>query len=1159
MKILAIRGCNLASLAGEFEIDLARGALGGAGVFAIVGNTGAGKSTLLDALCVALFDRTPRLTNHSRVVVGRGAEDPAALGAQDVRTLLRRGAAQGWAEVDFESGDARRYRARWSVRRARGHVDGTLQAQQVTLTALDGGERLGGTKTETLHAIQSRLGLSFEQFRRSALLAQGEFAAFLRAEGKDRSELLERMTGTEIYSRLSIAAHLRATLAEQRLAAGRTAALAIAVLDDDARRAAEAELAVAEDAKRAARARHAAAEEAARWVAEATRRAAALSAATAEALAAESALVAADPLRAELELRRRAEALRAPWEDTERAERQASIASAELASARGAEDAAVEQAAALGERARVLTELVAPLRDARIAAGLVERSAPAPAPARANAIGSRDAHVDATWLLQHRGLADEVARWAELDARFAAHASTMDAIVVLDRELAEHAIAGTRLAAARDAAATERQQAAAKHAEVQRKADSFQKRRGLSLDAARRQEDEARTRLAEVDRLAAIAEDAGAAHAEAIACASRSVELDGEAAVDRAARLEAEAHLATARTLRAERTRTLDELRRAAGYEHARTELVDGEPCPLCGATEHPWRDRGAFDELIAAATARLVEVGEALDAGTATIATLDARGSARDAERARLAAQRVAADAEITRVTAAWAEHLTALGELSLVRDPSGAEAERLARELRAAAVKRLEEARTTRSATEAALKAAAEAQAEVQLCQANLDALAATLAELERRRADLASTIERLQGQRTERAARLAELGELLATAIASWTALTGGDRGMDVVVVRDGAPLRLDRQRAWIAEVVEGWRLRAEHVARAEAEVSTQLAVVAAELRDAEAARVEHAARRHELERRHAELAATLEAARRVLSAASSEAGVAIVELRGLLASDGAVASRIDALVDQLAALERALERARAIAAERRALADAHAAARPPAAELDSVRVTVEAAVAQSAELLAAAEAEVARRAALLAADTDARARRAAALAQLEAAEGEARIDQILGEVIGSHDGKRFRAFAQSLTLDGLLALANAHLDELAPRYQLERVPGHDLELQVIDRELGDEVRSVQSLSGGESFLASLALALGLSSMSAHDVRVRTLLIDEGFGTLDPATLDSALSVLDALQARGRQVGVISHVPQLVERVGACVRVVQRGGGRSEVVIA
>src|SRR5204863_7693867 len=87
VKILAIRGCNLASLAGEFEIDLARGPLGEAGVFAIVGNTGSGKSTLLDALCVALFDRTPRLTNHSTVKVGRGSDERALLGAQDVRTL----------------------------------------------------------------------------------------------------------------------------------------------------------------------------------------------------------------------------------------------------------------------------------------------------------------------------------------------------------------------------------------------------------------------------------------------------------------------------------------------------------------------------------------------------------------------------------------------------------------------------------------------------------------------------------------------------------------------------------------------------------------------------------------------------------------------------------------------------------------------------------------------------------------------------------------------------------------------------------------------------------------------------------------------------------------------------------------------------------------
>ena len=95
----------------------------------------------------------------------------AKLGAADVRGILRRGATAGYAEVDFESDDRRRYRARWSVRRARGKSDGALQGQELGLTALDTGEVLGGKKTETLVAIRQRLGLSFDQFRRSVLLA----------------------------------------------------------------------------------------------------------------------------------------------------------------------------------------------------------------------------------------------------------------------------------------------------------------------------------------------------------------------------------------------------------------------------------------------------------------------------------------------------------------------------------------------------------------------------------------------------------------------------------------------------------------------------------------------------------------------------------------------------------------------------------------------------------------------------------------------------------------------------------------------------------------------------------------------------------------------------------------------------------------------------
>ncbi|MCA1975135.1 MAG: exonuclease, partial [Caenispirillum sp.] len=158
--------------------------------------------------------------------------------------------------------------------------------------------------------------------------------------------------------------------------------------------------------------------------------------------------------------------------------------------------------------------------------------------------------------------------------------------------------------------------------------------------------------------------------------------------------------------------------------------------------------------------------------------------------------------------------------------------------------------------------------------------------------------------------------------------------------------------------------------------------------------------------------------------------------------------------------------------------------------------------------------------------------------------------------LNDVIGSANGDKFRRFAQSLTLDRLLMLANRHLEELTARYVLQRAPGGELDLQVVDREMGDEVRGVGSLSGGERFLVSLALALGLASMSGERSLVESLFIDEGFGALDADSLDVALSALEALQATGRKVGVISHVQAMVDRIGVQIRVAKAGGGRSVV---
>jgi exonuclease SbcC len=138
---------------------------------------------------------------------------------------------------------------------------------------------------------------------------------------------------------------------------------------------------------------------------------------------------------------------------------------------------------------------------------------------------------------------------------------------------------------------------------------------------------------------------------------------------------------------------------------------------------------------------------------------------------------------------------------------------------------------------------------------------------------------------------------------------------------------------------------------------------------------------------------------------------------------------------------------------------------------------------------------------------------------------------------------------------MTLDVLLFYTNAHLKDLAKRYRLERVK-NSLGLQVIDQDMGDEVRSVHSLSGGESFLVSLALALGLASLSSQRVKVESLFIDEGFGSLDAETLRVAMDALDILQSQGRKVGVISHVAEMTERIPTQVQVRKGTGGKSTV---
>ncbi|MFV5383993.1 AAA family ATPase [Acinetobacter junii] len=199
MKILSIRLKNLASLAGEHFIDFESEPLAHAGLIAIIGKTGAGKSTILDAMCLALFNKIPRLKDSDGKLLD---VDGSELLTNSPLTVLRRGTGQGFAELCFVAQDQKHYLARWEIKRARENASGKLQSVQRSLKCLtDGVVVADKTKAVETH-IQQITQLSFEQFTRAVLLAQFEVTAFLKARDNERGELLEYLTNSSIFAKI---------------------------------------------------------------------------------------------------------------------------------------------------------------------------------------------------------------------------------------------------------------------------------------------------------------------------------------------------------------------------------------------------------------------------------------------------------------------------------------------------------------------------------------------------------------------------------------------------------------------------------------------------------------------------------------------------------------------------------------------------------------------------------------------------------------------------------------------------------------------------------------------------------------------------------------------------------------------------------------------
>lgn len=1246
MRILRIAGKNLASLSGEFSVDFESEPLASSGLYAISGPTGAGKSTLLDALCLALYGTTPRLPKSARGASALPDVSGEAVSTVDPRNLLRRGTGEGYAEVDFVGNDGQRYRARWNVRRSRNKPGGPLQAPSMSLHRLPDMVAIGGTKSEAAAEIAQRVGLSFDQFTRAVLLAQNEFAAFLRTDENERGELLETLTGSAIYTEISKRAYDRYKAEQEALRQLSNQMARQVPLAPEAREALDAEYAKADAALAELDGRKEALDRQARWHEQ--DRKLRQQAEQAEALLAEAnarvqeaapskvhlaTLEAVQPARALLaeavRLRGEQAAVNKALDDTrleldalQERQRATQAAVSAATDALAAAEAAQREAGPAIDEAKALDAAIAALAPAHEATRQALANARAEAQQAQSSVNAKAAQLAelaaareavANWLASHANHEPLASQWERWDSMLAEAQAAQQADAAAAAALQDAATRNREAQQLLAQAGEREQQASLRLAELEAKRQQAIAALSAFDTAALRHQrhtlDQRRGQLAAAEKCWA----ALASMRERDASLAQQAAQAGEAQAQAGAALAT--HAAQAPTLaaaeaQAARSLAAAELACAGNVEHLRAELVDGEPCPVCGGAEHPYSQQD--DRLRSMLASLRLEVDACRQAAADNSAAQAAQTAALAGAAERLAhasKERAAVAERLAMLEAEWQAHPLAQeadgdawfaaqnGALKLALDRlqdqelaahEAARARDLAQQACDAASAGLSSARQQAGVAAAELS---RAQATLAAAGSQREAAAQTLSAILR---GLDAVMAQADGDGWQQRWQLDPAAWRTARQqdAQQWQAQSGllQRHGAGITALEAEIAVQTARatQAGRAAELAAADFERLDTVITAKrgqraamfggspvVQVEQALSQAVEQARSALAARQSAGTAAAQAEVRAREAQAQAAARLAQLAAAAAEAGgrvdawIATWPQRhpGLerVADAAALAALLDTGHESIASLRAALAAidsqaagAQAVLAERRSQRDQHQQAAPeglqPAAD---VAAALAALLAERGTL----HDSVARLRQQVAEDNARREQGKALLAEIEKQQAAEQRWGRLSELIGSADGKKFRNYAQQFTLDVLLGYANRHLSQLARRYRLERVvssSGPSLALMVRDNDMGGEVRPVNSLSGGETFLVSLALALGLASLSSNRVRVESLFIDEGFGSLDSDTLGVAMDALDALQAQGRKVGVISHVQEMTERIAAKIVVRPAGGGASAVAV-
>ena len=981
MKILAIRGRNLASLEGDFEIDFTVEPLLSAGIFAISGPTGAGKSTLLDTMCLALFARTPRTDQAKENNVKLQDVSNEQLSQSDPRFLLRRGTSSGFAEVDFMALNGHRYRTRWSVARARDKENGRLQNPRLALYNLDKEEEEQGTRSDLQARIIDLIGLTFEQFTRSVLLAQNDFSTFLKAEQGEKASLLEKLTGTELYSAISRQIFERNARAKEVFDLIQTRIQGIELLTDEEENDLRTRLAGTE--KELQRVEKAKAEQQA--LQEAVR-----------------------SIEQQITIRQR--------QQKEAADKLVH-ATELLTVARHEYEKGVEEQQQSETRFKSLQQEILQARKLDIQLDTAIRDLSHSEQQLKNVM-LRKEEAEKKYqaaVLRRRQGAEEIARltaWRERYKKKERIAEQLSALLL-------HLDAASATRSGMDAAVRSIETLRQEMAALNKQLSDLQQTSANKQQALKRAEADYRN----------LEEELKAVDAPALDKQIEKLRQEREQLLIEQARLEASGNI-----------------------KDLRGRLQDGHPCPVCGSTHHPFANQVPVAP-VSALTLQLQDLSNKKETYVAHTRHLT-----------RLQQQLLQLHKELADSEAAC-------------KEMAGKQQLAASRQEREEAIVKEQSTLLTQSLSAADLLFGNSEWQKAWL--QNPETFRKTLTDFARQWHENTEKLHQLERQESAQKAECESLASFLPS---------------------------LEKQAEESGQLHEKNRAAFSSL---QAERKKLL-----NGRSADSVEQEYIRRMEELKERLKKLSATQ----------TEQSGIAD-QTRGI--------------ADQIA---KDLTEASADLLRRKAALDKWTADYLDSSGGEPLEVILSRYTQEKTEL-----------AFRLRTQTENKAKVSGLQEELNVRRTESERWAKLNELAGSADGAKFRRIAQGYTLDILLNYANVQLRELTRRYRLERVP-ETLALQVIDRDMCDEVRTVHSLSGGESFLVSLALALGLSSLSSNRMRVESLFIDEGFGSLDAETLRVAMDALESLRTQGRKIGVISHVQEMTERIPVRICVNRAGNGRS-----